>query len=427
MPRPSGLSFVDRLAAHKNGHIFLCQRDGHKPIQQFVVGSKRDGEQVRDAHDAVYHNVHFEAAGLGQRHGLYIGELVEAWNARNERLHARGKLSQKTVRYYQYIGEILVAVFRPRESLYALKPDRISKAVDDIAAVLADDSSGATIIKALSALKTLLTWKAIPAHWKIPIDEIDPQPTEKRDLSIEQTIWLLENADPWSVEELAIAIKMRTGMREVEITALDVVDFDREQRVLSPTLRAKGRRRTARRHIYPIAADMVELLIPWVTDRAANAPLLYLRGGERLQEGSLRRRLVTTCERANERLAALLAAGEIDADEYERKLIDPPLRGLKPIRAEVSTIIEEEFGEAAATKFGGWQNVETMRRWYLKSKQTAKKLEEKRRIAEFLSRIAPLPNRAAVHGIADGAVHDEEHAEAGAYREVLGVSGGVQR
>lgn len=411
MPRPAGIEFVDRLAPHKNGFIFLCQRSGHKPKQAFVRGAQRDAEQVRAAHDAIYHNALLQGAGVAADVGIHIDDLVDAYNARNEQLAAKNRLSPKTVRYYRYVGAALKKVFRPREPLHNMKPHRISKAAIDLQDVL-EESAGAAIAKALGALKVMLTWKGVSANWKVPIDEIDPESIEKRELTMEQILWLIENTPPGSLEEAVIALKMRTGMREVELAALNVADFDTDDRLIEVTLRSKGRRRKkVRRQIYPLANDIVAMLIPFTIGRVAADPLLPI-GGERMKESSLRRRLVTASKAANTKLQELLERGEIDQAEYERKLIDPPVRGLKPVRAEVATVVEEETDEKEAAAWIGHRNPETLRKHYLKERRVRAKVEEKRKIAEVLRRVAPLPVRsAAEHGVTLDAEHDPTHGQ----------------
>jgi integrase len=282
-------------------------------------------------------------------------------------------------------------VFRPREPLHNLKPHRISKAALDLAEEL-EGTGGATVVKALQALKIMLAFRGVAAPWPVPVAEIDPEPSEKRELTMEQILWLLQHTPPGSLEEAAIALKMRTGIREVEMAELNVEDFDAEAKVIEVVLRSKGRRRTLRRQFYPIADDMVEMLVPFTVDRGPEDPLLPI-GGARMKESSLRRRLVAASEAANAELHALHAAGEITKEEYDRKLIDPPLRGLKPIRAEVLTVVEEETDEREATAWSGHRDPETLRRHYLKRRRTSAKLEEKRRIAEILRRLSPLPRR----------------------------------
>lgn len=391
MPRPRGLEFVDRLAAYKNGFFFLCQKVGHKPRQAFVRGSIRDAQKVREAHDTVYHNEFFRQTGIRSESNLRIDDLVTEWVAHIERLVEQKKRSKKTLRHYRYMGEILKKVFSSRESLAGLMPDRISRAALDLKQEL--ETEGQAVVKALGALRTMLAWKGIPTPWKIPLDEIDPQRQPKRDLTMEQILWLIQHTPAGSVEEAAIALKMRTGMREVEIAAANVGDFDPRDKLIAPALRSKSRRGVSgRRHVYALSEDVVELLIPFTVERAPDEPLLPI-GGERLKETSLRRRLVTASKAANAELHIQLADGQITEEEYKRKLIDPPLRGLKPIRAEVATLVADEISMKDATDWIGHKDESTIERWYYKNRVTAAQLEQKRKIAEVLRRLAPLPAR----------------------------------
>lgn len=398
MPRPAGLQFDDRLAPWRNGHIFLCQRHGHRPLQRFIPGAEKDAEQARAAHDAVYHNAAMHQIGVRPDANIGIVDLTAEWASHIARLVERGKRSRKTERHYEYMAELLKKVFKARESLTNLAPSRISRAAADLADEI--DGDGATVVKALSALRTMLAWRGYEQHWKMPLSEIDPQPADKRDLTMEQILWLLEHCPAGSVEEAVIALKMRTGMREVEITSANVEDFDPRERLIEPALRSKSPKARPRRQVYALSEDVVDLLIPFAIGRARSAPLLHI-DGMRLKESSLRRRLVAASKRANEKLIEGFAKGELSREECERKLIDPPLRGLKPIRAEVVTLIADELTIEDASKFVGHKDTATTERWYYKNRITAAKLEQKRRIADVLQRLSPLPER--------GRVHDAEH------------------
>jgi integrase len=159
----------------------------------------------------------------------------------------------------------------------------------------------------------MLVWQGLTPRWNVPLDEIDPKVQEKRGLTMDQTLWLLEHTPAGSVEEAVIALKMRTGIREVELADLKVRDFDPEERVINPVLRSKGRARGGkqkeRRHLYPLADDIVELLMPFtyestpegMQEKAPEDPLFTTRTGA-LQQSSLRRRLVAASERANAKL-----------------------------------------------------------------------------------------------------------------------------
>jgi hypothetical protein len=370
MSIPKGLKFTRRLAETHDGWLFVCQRRGHPPLQKYLETTfKTDAESFRAAHDTAFHAPLFQHVGFEPAKNIVIAQLCEEWLAHVEQMERDGIRKSQTTRHYdvccQYVvdGMKAIGVRTVRE----LDPSKVSAFIRWMRK--SSKSEGALIVKTLSALKTMIRWKGLPADWRIPHDEIRAKKREKRDLDSATIRRLIRAMTPGSVEEAVAYLKARTGARDVEIREATPEEFDLANGVFAPMLHSK---RKQKRHVYALTDDVVAIVRPFVKGSKKGEPVFTL-DGRPLQESSLRRRLIAASKRAK---------------------IKPPIRSLAPIRAEVVTLVADSGSMKDAAAWIGHEDEQTSRRWYYKDKLTAAKLKEKRRIAEVIARAIPLRHTA---------------------------------
>lgn len=370
MPIPKGLNFDNRIAKVGDDWLFVCQRKGHPVLHKYLRSKfKTDAESFRAAHDTAFHAPLFQHVGFEPARNLTVAALCAEWLEHMEQLEVDGIRKWQTTRHYKTCCDYLTRGMKEIgvRTVRELDPSKLSRFVRWMRKN--SRSEGALIVKTLSALKSLVRWKGLPADWKIPHDEIRPVKREKRDLDSAVIRRLIRAMDPGSVEEAVAYLKARTGARDVEIREARAQEFDFEVGVFAPILHSK---RKAKRHVYALTDDVLAKVRPFVR-RARKGEPVFTIDGRPLGETSLRRRLIAASKRAR---------------------IDPPIWSLAPIRAEVVTIVTDSGTIRDAAEWIGHESEQTTRRWYYKDKMTARKLRERRRVAEVIAKAIPLRRRA---------------------------------
>lgn len=364
MARPRGLEFKDRIAPHNGGWYFVCQRRGHPMLSVWIDGAKKDAEALRAAHDTSHHNNLLRAAGFRPDLPLSVHRVIEEWLGKVRADEVDGKRSPATTAHYEYTCGLLRGGFSAREYLSDIDQSRISALVRHLRR--STHSAGSAIVKSLQTLRKIYKFKSSVPRWEIDYDEIRPEKLEKRDLDAKTIAKFISKLPVGSLELAVVALKARTGARNVEIYEACAGDVDLEEKLFEPLLHAK--RGPQKRHVYPLTDDLVAILTPFVAGKDP-AERLFLIQGRPLRKESLRRRFVRASEDAK---------------------IKPPIRAIKDIRAEVVTVIADETDIATASKFIGHKTTKTTTRWYYKDRRTKAKLEAQRKIAEIVAEAIPL-------------------------------------
>lgn len=378
---PRGLKFNNRLAAYHGGYLFVCQRKGHAPIQKLLDLDLTDAKAFRAAHDTAYHNVMFAHLGFQPAKNIRIPDLCAEWKRHIEDLETAGARDAQTTRHYHYTCDYIVKGMKELRvrTVREIDPSVISMFV----AWMKNNSGshGSAIVKTLTALRTMIRWKGLPCDWVTPHDEIRAERTAKRDLDSEMIRKLIEAMPVGSQIEAIAYLKARTGARDVEIFKAKRDEFDLESAVFAPVLRSKGRGQRQRRHAYALTADVVEKIRPFV-ERASGYVFTKLDGSHVTRE-SLRAAI----------RAASRSAG-VTKEKRDRTKKKPVRIGdidsIAQIRAEIVTVVTDETTLEQAQRHIGHEDPETTLRWYYKDRLTAKKLEEKRRVAELIAKAIPL-------------------------------------
>jgi site-specific recombinase XerC len=404
MPFPSNLEFHQRIAKHPNGGaVFLCQRHGHKKIA-LTFDCESDASEFRSAHDFTHHNSLLRHTGIEPARNVPIGIALSSWMEHIRKLEIEGRRSPETTRHYERICKLLgiccrdIGVRTARD----LTPERIS----EIARWFTKntETEGALTVKALSALKTIVVWKGMPANWKVPRDEIRAKTKEKLDLDSETIRRIVSAMPAGSVEEAAAYLKARTGARDVEIVGTrhgggavkEEFDLDVEIEVdgrsvkvgiFRPILHDKGsRRQKPKRHVYVITSDAVEKIRPFVQRAKPGGFVFVGKDGQRVTHELLRAKVRAASKRAG--------FVKLKKDKRKKKPVKiGAIDSLAQVRAEVITIVEEEISLQKAAEHIGHDDPATTSKWYVKSRLTLRKIVEKYRPAQIIASAIPLRER----------------------------------
>lgn len=419
MPTPfANLNFEDRLAkfdhARKGpGFYFFCQRDGHKDGKKkhtrFLPGKKSDAREWVNTHDVQHHNTTFINEGL-QRNVLIEGMCSDYLNHK-EKLEVAGVRSAQTTRHYHYMIEMYIKpgfAHLGVRTVRELIPATISLFVEW--ARQNRETEGAAIVKAISALKTIMRWAgfgSLADDIKIPRDEIRPKRFEKKDLDSITIRRLVAAMPTGSLEEAMAYLKRGTGARDMEIYRATAPEFEFNVpietddgeivsvTVWEPILCAKGSSALRqRRQIYVLTRDVAIKVCPWVAAAREGEPVFRddkCRGvaSEHMRE-KMRARFRAASKRAGivtvKRDKRPTVAGGKTEYECEIGAID----SIAPIRHEVITVVKEKISLEAASAQAGHVDTTTTRRWYVKDRRTKAILLDRYRAAEVIHRELPL-------------------------------------
>jgi hypothetical protein len=419
MPIPlADLDFEDRLAKFDHprkgpGFYFLCQRDGHKNGKRkhtrFLPGKKTDAREWVNTHDVEHHNTIYVNEGMLRN--VLIDAICTDYLKHKEKLEIDGLQNSQTTRHYHYViaqylkpGFARLGVKTVRE----LIPARISEFVRW--ARENRESEGAAIVKAISALKTIMRWAgfgSLADDIKIPRDEIRPKRFEKKDLD-SATIRRLVSAMPsGSLEEAMAYLKRGTGARDMEIYRATAPEFEFDVpietddagtvlvAIWEPILCAKGASALKeRRHVYVLTQDVAAKVRPWVESALPGKPVFRDDECRDVRSERMREKMRARIRAASKRAGIVTmksnkrptVAGGTTAYDCEIGAID----SLAPIRHEVVTVVKENISLEAASAQAGHVDTSTTRKWYVKDRRTKNILLDRYKAAEILHRELPL-------------------------------------
>lgn len=189
-------------------------------------------------------------------------------------LKTKWKNNQSLQSYYEPVGRTTVDWFGRRIALAEVRARDISNFVDTC---IRKGNSPSTINHRLAILGKL--WRFAVFHWEVPgVQKIDwseyrqrnPRKGRSREITTEEQhkmVSILSSFENKGAEQLADAIELAvwTGLRQGELLALEIADFQREFRRLY-VRRSYGSKttKTGRTRYVPVrgpALDMVERLV----------------------------------------------------------------------------------------------------------------------------------------------------------------------
>lgn len=385
MSIPKGLKFENRLAKYGEGWLFVCQRKKgipkHPPIQKFLPTSfKTDAESFRAAHDTAFHSPLFAHVGFEPAKNIAIKQLCKDWLDHVAELEKDGDMHPSTVRHYFYCCDnLIVPAFEKIHvrTVRELDPSTVSASVRWMKHNT--NSEGASITKALTALRTMIRWRGLRCDWVIPSREIHAKRREKRDLDAKTVVRFIRAMPPGTLERAAAVLKARTGARDIEIydARKDEFTFGLTAKIdgkhvvfglFAPMLHSKRRQKP---HVYVLTADVVSEIAPLVQAAPAGGRVFrWVESDRRVTADGMRKRYIRASKLAG---------------------IDPPIQSLAPIRSEVVTIVADEAGlKHASEHVTAHAKQATTEKWYYKFKVTPKKIESRLRIANMLAKSVPL-------------------------------------
>lgn len=405
MALPPGLAWDDRLAPYTHprkgaGFYFLCRQTGHRDGKAkhvaFIQGFRSDAKEYRNAHDTAHHNTLIRAAGFTPERNVTIDMLCTEYLQHSEQLEVEGKQDPATTRFHHLaIGSYV----RPGLAHLGVRSVReldqsVLSSFIRWARKARPTGGGATIGKAIGALKTMLRWKGfgtIAADLKIPTREIAAVRREKRDLDATTIRRLIAAMPEGSIEEAVSYLKARTGARDVEIFRARPDEFDLRAATFAPTLKNKGRGR-AKRHVYALTSDVIAKLRPFVLAAKQGGYVFATEEGKAITREWLRPRIRAASRRAGivsrKRNTRWIGRGGKGKKSYEHDI--GAIDSIAPIRSEVATVVVERTSLKEAARNIGWDDEDTLKRWYLKDRLTKEALEERRRVAEIVATALPL-------------------------------------
>jgi integrase len=392
MPIPPNLDFVDRIAPYKSerrgkGHYVRCKRVGHKKFLQFVPGAKGDAAAVLNAHDMRYHNPFVQMPGLEP--AVRIADLAAEFNAHIEKLEVQKLRSPDTTRHYALMSDYVIRGFRAIgvTSVHELTPAAISDFIRWMRRH--SDTEGATIGKALTALKTMIRWRGGRADWRIPHDEIRAEKRPKRDLDVDTIRRLIAAMLEGSVEEAIAYLKARTGCRDVEVLDARREDFFLDAAIFWPKLRSK---RKQKRRVYVLTADVIAKVRPFVERAARPDSFVFVDEQARhLTRELLRPRIMAASKRAGFVKKKRDKRVNSDGVKFYESTVGA-IDSIAPIRAEVATLLSEDVSIEAAQDQLAHESSSTTERHYVKPRLRIEstRLIALRASAEAVAKAIPL-------------------------------------
>jgi integrase len=408
VPIPSGLDWDDRLAPYTHptkgpGHYFLCRREGHKDRKrkhiEFVLGTKTDAREARNAHDTAHHNTLYRVAGLAPEKNATLASIFSDFFAHVELLEVEGTSDPETTRFYD---GMIRGYLRPGFAALGIRTVREldQSSLSDFvrwARTHRPKQKGASMAKAITALKTMIRWRgfgSIADDLKTPTKEIKAERREKRDLDSATVRRLISAMDEGSIEEAIAYLKARTGCRDVEIFKAVRETFDLKVGTFAPILKNKGRGKK-KRHVYALTSDVIAKVRPFVMAARPGGYVFERAPGQHVTREWLRPRIRTASRRAGivktKTDFNFIGRGKKGKKYYSYQI--GAIDSIAPIRAEIATVVTERTSIKEAAANLGWQDEETMTRWYLKDRITAEQLAERRKVAEIIADAMPLTLR----------------------------------